>query len=394
MILEKKASELEVFPWDKNFEIGVPEIDDQHKILVRLLNSLGNTLINKDSIEIDEAFKKLYEYTEYHFEAEEEIWYKYFGKDDPWFTSHQLSHASFLPKLNEIKENKVNSPLSEIIEEILKFLIRWLAFHIIDNDKRMSFFIKSIMEGKTFSESKDYADRKMSGAMRLMIETILNMYDGLSSRALDLIRERNARIKAEKEKEELIHILTHDILNPIAGIKSTCNLLELNPDKCKEYLPLLESSADHGIEIINLVKNMINDKNLNNLDLQEYNLKDLINESIMMLKELIENKNLELELDIDKNFFVKVEKTSFINSIINNLLTNAIKFSHKNNRVLLFTKISHNSKQLVIQDFGIGIPEYILKNIYDLKMKTSRRGTNNELGTGYSMPLVKKFLDI
>jgi len=112
--------------------------------------------------------------------------------------SHQEVHATFLPKVLEIKEQEAGKPLGDIVEKIIKFLIRWLAFHIIDVDKRMAMVIRAVQSGSSLEDAKILADKKMSGSMRVLIETILNMYDGLSSRAIDLMRERSARIKAEE----------------------------------------------------------------------------------------------------------------------------------------------------------------------------------------------------
>jgi len=188
----------EVFPWNKNFETGLEIIDEQHKKLLSLLNELAGTLTHNNQLEINRVFDELAEYANFHFETEEAIWVEYFD-DDSWLSSHQLTHASFLPKVIELKEENTNKPLIEIVECIVKFLIRWLAFHIIDTDKRMAFVVHNIEKGLSFEEAKAASDRKMNGSIRILIETVMSMYDGLSSRTLDLMRERNERKKVEEE---------------------------------------------------------------------------------------------------------------------------------------------------------------------------------------------------
>ncbi|MBF0193393.1 MAG: diguanylate cyclase [Magnetococcales bacterium] len=191
----------EVFPWNENFETGNETIDTQHKVLAELLNNLASTLVTVNSEEINAAFDKLAEYANEHFDEEESIWFEHF-KDDPWFISHQMSHATFLPKIAELKTIDDGRSVTDMVEQTVKFLIRWLAFHIIDNDKRMAISLESILEGASVIEAKLIADKKMSGSMRTLIETVLQMYDGLSTRTLDLMRERNARKQAEKELQE------------------------------------------------------------------------------------------------------------------------------------------------------------------------------------------------
>ena len=143
-------------------------------------------------------FDELEKYAEFHFETEEAIWIEYFG-DDSWLSSHQLTHSSFLPKVVEIKEQETNKPQNEIIESIILFLIRWLAFHILDNDKRMAFVVQNVNKGLSFEEAKVVSDKKMSGSIRVLIETVMSMYDSLSSRTLVLMRENHERQKIEDE---------------------------------------------------------------------------------------------------------------------------------------------------------------------------------------------------
>ncbi|MCG8564994.1 MAG: hemerythrin domain-containing protein, partial [Desulfobacterales bacterium] len=97
----------EVFPWNSNFETGHPRIDQQHKKLVTLLNQLAKTLITNEILEVNSAFTELTQYANRHFEEEERIWINAFGQD-PWVASHQMSHASFLPKVIEIKDQKTD----------------------------------------------------------------------------------------------------------------------------------------------------------------------------------------------------------------------------------------------------------------------------------------------
>jgi diguanylate cyclase (GGDEF)-like protein/hemerythrin-like metal-binding protein len=191
-------NELEVLPWNDNFETGLPEVDEQHKVIVQLLNKLASTLIHDKPIDVTEAFEELAAYADFHFEAEEAIWSEYFG-DDSWFVSHRHSHASFLPKVLELKEKDADKPLHDVVEDIVKFLIRWLAVHIIDDDKKLAAAILEMHEGASLAEAKAITERKMSSSVSILTETVMAMYEGLASRTLSLLRERHARLKVEAE---------------------------------------------------------------------------------------------------------------------------------------------------------------------------------------------------
>ena len=188
----------EVFPWNRSFEIGIPEIDEQHKQLINLLNRLVNTLIDAEPVDIESAFAELAEYADFHFAAEEAIWQQHL-QDDDWVATHQNNHASFLPKVIELKQQDSDKPYNEVIEDIIRFLIRWLAFHIIDEDKRLAIAIQGLQQGQSLDQAKLHAESEIDDSIHLLIEIVLGMYDNLSNRTLALMRERRARIKAEQE---------------------------------------------------------------------------------------------------------------------------------------------------------------------------------------------------
>ena len=157
----EKFEELEVFPWNENFETGIQEVDEQHKTLVILLNKLANSLTQEKIAKVEDTFSQLAKYADYHFKSEEKIWEKYFDKRNLLFKSRKHSHDSFLPTVIELQEKNKDKPFYDTAEEILLFLIRWLAFHIIDEDKRLALIIDSINNGKELNEAKLISDSQM-----------------------------------------------------------------------------------------------------------------------------------------------------------------------------------------------------------------------------------------
>jgi len=191
-------SSIQLFPWDEAFETGHSLIDRQHKTLIELLNKLANKLTHDEPISVQEALEELTHYADFHFKSEEEIWANYF-QDDAWFNKHKRQHDSFLPKVLELNKKYKDRPFEETTEEILKFIIRWLAFHIIDDDKRLALAIDEIKQGASLEKAKSIANDKMIDSFKGLIEVIMAMYDGLSSKTLHMMRERNVRTKIENE---------------------------------------------------------------------------------------------------------------------------------------------------------------------------------------------------
>jgi len=187
-----------IFPWNDNFETGVELIDEQHQQLVNILNKLAVHLANRTGeITLNEIFNELVDYTDYHFKTEEDIWSKYLAGDE-WYSSHQSTHSSFISELHTIKNDKSAKSLDDAIYNIISFLSKWLAYHILDTDKRMAKVISGIANGASVEQAKMEANRAMTGSTKVLVNTVLSMYDSLSARTLDLMREQAMRKLAEQ----------------------------------------------------------------------------------------------------------------------------------------------------------------------------------------------------
>ncbi len=187
----------EIFPWHKNFETGIALIDEQHRKLVDILNDLAAHLANRShAITLNKVFDELAEYADYHFQSEEKIWREHFG-DDEWFSQHEKTHESFIGKVVALRSEQSEKSLDEVIQGIVSFLTQWLAYHILDSDKRLAMAVAALQQGQSLEQAKLHANEQMSGLMSVLIETVLSMYDSLSSRTMDLMRERSLRKQAE-----------------------------------------------------------------------------------------------------------------------------------------------------------------------------------------------------
>ncbi|MDM8535393.1 hybrid sensor histidine kinase/response regulator [Desulfobacterales bacterium HSG17] len=212
---------------------------------------------------------------------------------------------------------------------------------------------------------------------------------------LELKKSRDIITKQSREQKELLHILCHDLANPFNSIISLASVFNSfnTPEKMEEMMHYLKQSADNGVQIIDLVRKMraLDEKSL---EITGCDLKTALSESMYMLKSRFSEKNISCEIFINENedYIIYAEKTSLINSIINNLLTNAIKFSYPDSKIFIRVQKENDKVILSIKDFGIGMPKKILNDIFDIRKSTSRTGTNGETGTGFGMPLVKKFI--
>jgi CheY-like chemotaxis protein/two-component sensor histidine kinase len=204
----------------------------------------------------------------------------------------------------------------------------------------------------------------------------------------DIITEQNA------EQQELLHVLCHDLANPLSSMLGVMEMIK-DIESLDKFKPHMISMTKDGLKIIDMIRKMrkLEDKE-EPLRMDNITLSELILESEMILKSKFTAKNILLETRVAEDVKVKVEPVSFVNSVLNNLLTNAIKFSNRNSKITITAEGSDSIAKLSIRDYGIGIPANLLKDIFNIRKPTSRTGTEGEEGTGFGMPLVKKFIKI
>ncbi len=205
-------------------------------------------------------------------------------------------------------------------------------------------------------------------------------------RQQDLIVEKNA------EQRELLHILCHDLANPFASIVSVLDSID-NMDKLDHFKPHMLSAAHNGLEVIELVRKLRKLEDQSEvIQLEPYPLRPMLEESCNIVRPKLEEKDLAFTVDAKPGIRVNVEPASFINSVFNNLLTNAIKFSHPKSEIMISAKQENGKVEIVVKDFGIGMSEKLINGLFNVHQIHSRKGTAGEIGTGFGMPLVKKFI--
>jgi signal transduction histidine kinase/Tfp pilus assembly protein PilF len=213
------------------------------------------------------------------------------------------------------------------------------------------------------------------------------------------ISEKNevlAGLNATKDK--FFSIIAHDLRNPIAAFVSISELLELDYDRIsdKDKREIISQMNSSSKNLIRLLENLLTWARLSNNKIEVYPesllMKDILESSIHPYLQSAQNKKIKIMVDVPD--VLVIETDIFITqTIVGNLINNAIKFSNQHSEInvsLTSTNISH---KLVIKDNGIGIEESQLRNIFVLGKISSGRGTMGEGGTGLGLILVKELIE-
>lgn len=223
----------------------------------------------------------------------------------------------------------------------------------------------------------------------------------LITRVKSHIDLQESRVKTQaqlREQQALLRVLCHDLLNPVAAVKTALSLIEdVNPEN-REVLEIATEANQSALQLIEHVRNY---RRLTDYDRgferHWLDLRDAINSSLGIVSALAENKGIRLVAMVEDNAKIFINQVVFTHNILNNLLTNAIKFSYKDAevRVVALTRSEEGKKNVIVrvEDDGIGIPPEVLPVIFQPAQTNSRPGTEGELGTGFGMPLVKHYVE-
>ncbi len=186
----------EIFPWNPHLETGIALVDEQHHKLVALINRLAEQHVHgATQADMQAVLTELVDYADYHFETEEAIWQKGLS-GDIWLDKHLQAHCEFFDHVVALQQGR--KPFQTVLDDLFAFLTQWLAYHILDNDKRMALALAGVNEGLSLPAAHLRADEQMRGATGVLIQSVLTMYQTVSAQALELMHEKLARQRAEQ----------------------------------------------------------------------------------------------------------------------------------------------------------------------------------------------------
>jgi two-component system sensor histidine kinase/response regulator len=121
-------------------------------------------------------------------------------------------------------------------------------------------------------------------------------------------------------------------------------------------------------------------------------LKELFNEEFSVLNGVAKGKNIELKSSLFDNLMIIADK-NMIKTILRNLISNAIKFTHKNGKVEVKAIAINNQVKISVSDSGIGMTKETIAKLFRIDANQSTPGTENEKGTGLGLVLCKEFIE-
>jgi len=273
-----------------------------------------------------------------------------------------------------------------------------------------SLVLPLISDKKPFGAITIYSDKTNAFSEKeiLLLSDLANdLAYGISYIRLEEAKWEAARIMKESEsqlkelnatKDKFFNIIAHDLKNPFTSLLGSSELLfnninQMTTENIKKLTLILHDSAKGGFAILqNLLDWSRSQTGMLKYNPEKINLKMLIDENILNLQLPASNKEIQLSAETDEDIFITADK-NMINTLLRNLLSNSLKFTHRHGKVFVRAEIDSEKVTVSVKDTGIGISAEKIESLFRIDTKHSMPGTENEQGTGLGLKLCKEFVE-
>jgi CheY-like chemotaxis protein len=200
-------------------------------------------------------------------------------------------------------------------------------------------------------------------------------------------------------KDKFFSIISHDLRGPLGGFMSYTEMMaedctNFSPCQMQEMTLEMSQSAKN---IFSLLENLLEWSRMQQghtaYKPQTVNLFSLTTDCIKTLTDSIRKKELQLEIKIAESHTVFAD-INMLQSIVRNLVGNAIKFTPTAGKITLSASLTENNTTVfIVKDSGIGMNQPLLSNLFKLAVNNSRPGTNGEQSSGLGLLLCKEFVE-
>ena len=226
-----------------------------------------------------------------------------------------------------------------------------------------------------------------------------------------ILRQTEELRKTIAGRDKLYSVIAHDLRSPMASIKMLCNtiMMSIDPQTIPgDVFEMLEMTNKTAEEVFSLLDNLLKWTKsqlgkLSNVP-QPIDMVGLVDGVIEVFKPIAQSKSISLELNSEIEFVNVIIDIEMIKSVVRNLISNAIKFSHKDTVVMVHVKVQDiinenttgegNGKEVLVtvSDKGCGIKKEDQGKLLNEATHFTTFGTNSEEGSGLGLLLCKDFV--
>lgn len=218
-------------------------------------------------------------------------------------------------------------------------------------------------------------------------------------RTLGLLNETNEELKQiNASKDKFFSIIGHDLKSPFNTILGFSDLLqeqvkEKDYSQVELYSNLIYKSAHKAFDLlVNLMEWAQTQTGRISFKPETFDVVNIVQELKTLLQETASQKEIQIDVDLPPYLEIFADK-AMINTVLRNLVSNAIKFTPLKGAVKIVSKLKDDQIVFMVKDNGVGIPYDRIEKLFLIDENYSTNGTNQETGTGLGLIICKEFIE-
>ena len=205
-------------------------------------------------------------------------------------------------------------------------------------------------------------------------------------------------LQANQTKDKILNVLTLDLRSPLSNTVMNLRFLNENVSDCNDNIQQqINDAYNEARNTWQLTENLFHWARCQKGEISNHpelnNLKSIINDTLLFYSHSISNKNLTTDIQIDDSLEFFADR-QIVYTIIQNMVSNAVKYSKMKGKITVFAENSKDSVVLTISDNGVGIPEDVLPFIMDISKPVATLGTAHEKGSGLGLTICNELSKI
>ncbi len=384
--------------------------------LIQAMNYANELKSNNVSLEVAKNFSDLYIETR-NYEKATYYLSKYVSIKDSIYSDNNIKKIAeiqsaydlensqkeneMLKKINILNEQKLEKAQSLkkyfIIILILSVLLVFVAYKRFKNNGKNT---KIIQEKNNEIKEANFKLLKLNAELQNKVENRTDILQKEIKERKNSEQELKKMLENEKKsntlKDRFLTNISQEIrtpLNAISGLSSLLNF-KIKNDSVSEYVVGIQENSNR---LLNLLNNIIDfnriESNKLNLAIESLHLSEVINNVLQLYKFRINDKKIELSIELNDNFKVLADKI-YLSKIFNEIIDNAVKYTNNGKIKIIAKELNNNDIVVKIVDSGVGIASDYLPHIFDSFTQESDGLSRKFQGVGLGLPLAKKFIEM
>lgn len=324
-------------------------------------------------------------------------------KEDPGISQVQKAGGNsnnireLIQKNRELKESelKLIRINNSLIFEIRK-MINEIKSNIKNQEaKQNNSFLKSVRNSTNFLQNILIVLMILACILTVYILILAFKNNEFQNNIIDLNKKV---MKDSAEKDKFFSIISHDLMNPFNALLGFSQMLTVSAkngdkDECVEYSSIVHQSTKR---ILNLLQNLLVWSRLQNGKMKftpkSTKIEELVSNTMLIIAPIAQNKEIKLQWNV-KNDITAILDSNMISSVLQNLVTNAIKFTERGGSVNVNATIESGNINFTVSDTGVGMNEDQMNKLFSINKNSSTKGTDDEVGTGLGLIICKEFIE-